>query len=132
MRVDIKKLLTMFFLGLTLISSVFLCLPVLAQGVDMLGTEYAASSTLGNADPRFAIGSIIQAILGLLGIGGLIMFIYSGFEMMTSGGNDQKVNDAKRRIWYTFIGMSIIFCAYAITRFVLSNAYQVATGRFFN
>lgn len=125
-----QKMLTMFSL-ITLFFTVFFAVPVLAQ-TDMLGTEYAASSGLGNADPRLVVFSIINVILGLLGIICLIIFLYSGFEWMTAMGNDQKVNDAKRRIWYTVIGLAIILSAYSIARMVFKILYESTTGRFFN
>lgn len=131
MRAGIKKFLLTFFLSTTLIFSVFFVLPVFAQ-TDLLGTEYGASSGLANTDPRLMVGLVIRAILGLLGVGGLILLLYSGFEWMTSMGNDQKVGDAKKRIWYTIIGMAIIFMAYAITTFVFRVVYETSTNRFFN
>ena len=126
-----KKMLIMFFLSTILIFSVFFVAPAFGQA-DLLGTEYGASSGLGNADPRLVVSSVIRAVLGLLGLGALIILLYSGFEWMTAGGNDQKVGDAKKRIWYTMIGITVIFMAYAITLFVFKVVYESASGRFFN
>lgn len=131
MRAGIKKFLLTFFLSTTLIFSVFFVLPVFAQA-DLLGTEYGGYSGLGNADPRLVVASIIRTILGFLGVISLILLLYSGFEWMTSMGNDQKVGDAKKRIWYTIIGLVIILMAYAITTFVFEVVYETSTGRFFN
>ena len=124
-------MLIMFFLSTILIFSVFFVAPAFGQA-DLLGTEYGASSGLGNADPRLVVSSVIRAVLGLLGLGALIILLYSGFEWMTSMGNDEKVKDAKKRILYTVIGMAILLSAYAITMFVFKTVYLSTGARIYN
>lgn len=127
-----KRILSIFVLVFIFLGG-FLVHPELVKGQnDLLGTEYGAYSGLGNADPRSVVAGIIRAVMGLLGVGALIIFLYSGFEWMTAGGNDTKVNDAKKRMWYAIIGMGVILSAYAITMFVFRIVYESTTGRFFN
>lgn len=64
------------------------------------------------------IGAIIGTFLSLLGIIFLILIMYGGFVWMTSGGNETKVYRAKKILTNSVVGMVIILCSYAITRFV--------------
>ena len=108
----------------------FLSLPAFAQ--DLLGTEVGAYAGLTNADPRLMVALIIKWVMGLMGLGALVIFLYSGFEWMTSMGNDEKVKDAKKRILYTVIGMAILLSAYAITMFVFKTVYLSTGARIYN
>jgi len=42
------------------------------------------------------------------------MIIFSGFQWMTSGGNEEVITKAKKRIVSSVIGVSVILCAYII------------------
>lgn len=127
-----KKISLVFILIFAFFINFIVFLNTVSAQTDLLGTEYGAYSGLGNADPRSVVAGIIKAVMGLLGVGALIIFLYSGFEWMTAGGNDTKVNDAKKRLWYAIIGMGVLLSAYAITMFVFRVVYESTTGRFFN
>lgn len=62
---------------------------------------------------------LIRNAFGLLGITGVVLFVYAGFLWMTAGGDSGKVDQAKTLIRQTVIGMIIILAAFAITQFVL-------------
>ena len=64
------------------------------------------------------IGTIISYILAFLGIFFLVITIYSGFQWMTAGGNEEKVKIARTRAFNAIIGLIIVMAAYAITYFV--------------
>ena len=128
-----KKMLGLLFLHAVVFSLFFLVYSGVAKGqvgqADMLGTEIGASAGLTSADPRLMVALIIKWVMGLMGMVALIIFLYSGFEWMTSMGNDQKVGDAKKRIWYAVIGMVVLLSAYAITMFVFKTVYLVTDAR---
>jgi hypothetical protein len=63
---------------------------------------------------------VISAFLGLLGIIFLVLIIYSGFNWMTAGGDEEKVTKAKQTLTQAVIGLIIIIAAYSITYFVFS------------
>lgn len=67
------------------------------------------------------VGGYINAALGLLGVILVVLIIYAGFLWMTAGGNADQVKKAKQLILNAVIGMIIIFAAYSITNFVLTN-----------
>ncbi len=72
------------------------------------------------------IGTIISVVLGLLGVIFLILLIYSGWVWMTAGGEEEKINKAKRILINAVVGLVITLSAYAIASFLL-NAIGDAT-----
>lgn len=77
-------------------------------------------------DPRLTAMFIIRIILTVLGVVFLILTIYAGFTWMTAGGNDEKVEQAKKMLQRSIIGLIIIFSAYSITIF----AFKVSLNYF--
>lgn len=67
------------------------------------------------------VAEIINTVLGLLAIIFLILMIYSGYQWMTAGGNEEMVTKAKGRIKNAIIGLVIVILAYSITAFVFKN-----------
>lgn len=76
---------------------------------------------LNSPDLLTAIGTIIQVILGLVGVVAVIMLIIGGFKYTISGGNDKQVEAAKNQIMYAVIGIVITLLAAGIVQFVLAN-----------
>lgn len=70
-------------------------------------------------DLNQAIGIIINALLGFLGVIFLVLIIYGGFLWMTAGGNKDQVEKARKLLINSFIGLLITVSAYAITQFVI-------------
>jgi len=98
---------------------------VLAQNVDF-GLEYAAQTGLGTQDLRVTIAKIIRAFLGFLGVVAIALILYGGFSYMTSAGNPEKVEKAKRILRNAIIGLLIIITSFAIAQFVLTYLLQAA------
>jgi uncharacterized membrane protein len=73
------------------------------------------------------VAKVIQIILGFLGIVFLALIVYAGLLWMTSAGNEDKVEKAKKIMSAAVIGAVIVFAAYIITYFVLDTLVQ-ATG----
>ncbi|MDD5340927.1 MAG: hypothetical protein PHC97_00645 [Patescibacteria group bacterium] len=112
-----------------LIISLALCLTILffaqaASATLQLGnsTEFINSTAnqagLQQSDLVSFIATIIQAVLGLVGIIFLVLIIYSGIRWMTSAGNEKQVEGAKKIISGAIIGLLIIVAAYSITYFI--------------
>ena len=74
-----------------------------------------------NPDINEIIGTVINAILGIVGSLALAMFIYGGFTWMTAGGASEKVQKGKDIIIWATIGLIVIFSSYALVYFVLNN-----------
>ncbi len=83
-------------------------------------TANSAGVTTTKSLPEL-VGSFIGAALGLLGVVLVVLVIYAGFLWMTAQGSEDKVKTAKKILTSAVIGMIIIFAAYAITNFVVTN-----------
>ena len=91
---------------------------VLAQD---LGFEYGEAIGLPSTDPRLVIARLIQIVLGFLGILALSLIVYGGFMWMTSAGNQEKIDRAKKVLKNAIIGLIIILSSFGIVTFVLNS-----------
>ena len=83
-----------------------------------------ATLGLGTVDLQKAALNIIRWVLGLLGLVGVVMVMYGGFTWMTAGGNEEKIEKAKKIITAAVIGMVIVILSWSVVTFalgVLSN-----------
>jgi amino acid transporter len=87
--------------------------PALAQFSVPQGTG------LADADLEDTAVNIIKTVLSLLGLIALVIILMGGFKWMTSGGNEEKVGEAKKLLGAGVVGIVIILAAYAITEFVV-------------
>ncbi|MFA6171035.1 MAG: pilin [Patescibacteria group bacterium] len=110
------------FLSLFAIASFFVFLPsaALAQEQDF-GLNEASRIGLGSASPGVVVARVVQAALGFLGLIAVVLVIYAGFVMMTSDGNAEKVDKAKKILKNAVIGLIIILSAFAIVSFILNK-----------
>lgn len=127
------KLIMAIMLGLNL-----LVVPsVMAAQLNPWGDEITNTETvgftaidnigLGNRDPRRIASSVIQVMLGFLGVIAVVLILFGGFKWMTAAGNDDKIDEAKDLITAGVIGLLIVLAAFAVSIFVL-NALIGATG----
>lgn len=84
-----------------------------------------SSLNLGASTPFTIAARIIQIALSFLGIISLGIVIYAGFLWMTSGGNENKIDDAKRWLKNGIIGLIIILSAWGIVTYVLRTLLNV-------
>jgi hypothetical protein len=68
----------------------------------------------GQSLPNRIIG-IINIALTLVGLLFLVMIIISGFQWMTSGGNEELISKAKKRLIGAIIGLAIVLGAWIIS-----------------
>lgn len=108
---------------------VFAALPAMAQVQPFGGYQGTVESNLGlgNRDPREIAASVINVLMGFLGIIAVIIILIGGFQWMTAAGNEDKVSGAKKMMTAGVIGLVIVLAAWGITVFVL-NALLNATG----
>src|SRR3989339_167027 len=100
---------------------------VLAQDTDTFGVAPIDQDILlTNTDIRVVVVKIINTILGLLGLIALSLILYAGFVIMTSGGQEDKIAQARKTLINAVIGLVIILSAWAIVRFV----FNALTGGF--
>jgi cytochrome bd-type quinol oxidase subunit 2 len=67
------------------------------------------------------IGTIIKVFLSLLGIIFILLMIYAGYNWMTAGGEEEKVNKAKSTIKHSLVGLLIVVSSYAIWWFIANT-----------
>jgi hypothetical protein len=65
------------------------------------------------------IQDIIAYLLTVLGIAGVIYIIYAGFNIVTAGGDEDKVKKSKSTITHVIIGLLLIFLAASIVKFFI-------------
>lgn len=101
--------------------------------VDPSGTNYGLNSsfkdvTIGQStDPKATAAKIINIILGFLGIIAVILGLWGGFQIMTAAGNEDKVASGRKTMTYAVIGLVIIFVAWGIAQFVITNLLSATT-----
>ena len=97
-------------------------------------TTFSQSAGIYEENPRTPQEitiSIINIILGLLGLGFLILIIVSGIQWMTSGGNEEKVTKARKNIINAVIGLAIVLAAYVISNFIFENIQKATEDPYF-
>ncbi|MBI4142770.1 hypothetical protein HY480_02765 [Candidatus Uhrbacteria bacterium] len=115
-----KVVATAATIGLSLI-------PFAAMAALNTGIEYGTATGLSTKDVREVIARIINVAMGLLGIIAVIVILIGGFYWMTAGGNEEKVETAKKYIFSGIIGLAIILTSYAIARFVVQSLVTATT-----
>ena len=126
MLVKNKKLLIFSVISIVAVIFVLFASPVLAEldtGLDAVAGE----TGLGDNDLVTIVGNIIKVFLGVLGVIGIVIVLYAGFLYMTSGGNQDQIQKARKMLISALIGLVIILSAYAITAFIIRQ-FGDATG----
>ncbi len=120
-----KKKFLLFLATASLVLAVFI-LPASVWALDV-GINQAAKIGLGAAGPKVIIVKVVQVALGFLSLLAVILVLYAGFVWMTSGGNEAKVEQAKKILRNALIGLLIILASFGIATFFL-NRWQQAAG----
>ena len=105
-------------------------LPVHAQNAfistsDNPGAVAAATQSQGNV--RTLALTIVNFFLTFLGLIAVVMIIYGGFLYVTAGGNNEKIESAKKIIMYAVVGIIVILLSFAIVNTVLGAGAGNAT-----
>jgi len=87
-----------------------------AGSVRLPGSNIVAS----NINAWETAESIIDKLLGFLGLIAVVVILYGGFRWMTAGGNEDAVKKAKHTLTAGIIGLIIVLAAWGIARFVIS------------
>ncbi|MEI7741658.1 MAG: pilin [bacterium] len=67
------------------------------------------------------IGIFVRFIIGFVGSGALLMFVWGGFKMIMARGNEKEVGEAKKIMTWATYGLVIIFLSYAIVKAVIGG-----------
>ncbi|MDO8435094.1 MAG: Ig-like domain-containing protein, partial [bacterium] len=107
-----------WFIGAALMMGVGL--PAFAQ-VDTGSSFISDTIGLSSGDPRIIAAKIIQLFLGFVAIVVLGLILYGGYAWMTSQGDEEKVEEAKKILTNAVIGLVIIIASVAITQFIIRS-----------
>jgi hypothetical protein len=107
------------------VPGVALAAPSPFENAQNLVNQTGTAAGLQNKPLEQMVGSIINVVLGFLGIVLLGLLLYAGFTWMTAGGDEDKVKKAKGMITNAIIGLVIIVAAFAISSFVLGSLVNV-------
>lgn len=82
------------------------------------------------------IGDIISELLKyLFPLAGLLLLLYllfGGFQLMTSGGDPKKIQEAKGKLTNALVGFIIVFVAYWLVQIIASTLGLGKIGEIFN
>ena len=113
---------------LTLVASVTLLLPTIALAQIDYQTELDATATAvyGSSNPQsisiiYIVGTLIKALLSIVGIVFLVLVLWAGALWMTAGGNEKQVEKAKDMMIRAVIGLVILLASYSISNFVVQS-----------
>lgn len=70
------------------------------------------------------IRSIIQVVAGLAGLVATGFFVVGGFAYITSSGNPEHLDRAKRTLFFSGTGLAIVIAAFVLSNIVTTLATQ--------
>src|SRR5665213_1018811 len=87
---------------------------------------FAATANGGVSNVESFIKSVITVLAGLAGLVATGFFVMGGFSYITSSGNPEHLDKAKRTILYSGLGLAITIAAFVLSNIVTtlaSNAF---------
>jgi hypothetical protein len=105
-------------------ASIF-AVPVLALA-DGLTMPEASTVGYGETEIDFVVivKKIVKWVVGFIVLIAIFMFAYGGLTYMTAGGDETKVDTAKKALTAALYGLLIAALAYAIVNLIISFATQ--------
>jgi type IV secretion system pilin len=110
-------------IGSGMLSLVFAAAPSLAFALDPV--ECPQGTACGPL-PQIIL-NLINYVLAIVGVIALAYLVYGGFRYITSAGNEETIEEAKRIIFNAIIGIVVIGVAAALVNFVIQGV-NVAGG----
>jgi len=89
-----------------------------AQAIGLPGSEGYNMTFLDRA------AMMVNRSLSFLGLLFLIIIIVAGVKWMTSGGSEDKINQAKKMLTAGIVGIAIVFFAFGISAFVFNVMFS--------
>ena len=95
---------------------------IVSIGAPFILTQTALAATGDVSNVESFIRSIIQAIAGLAGLTATGFFVFGGFVYITSSGNPEQLDRAKRTLLWSSIGLAITIGAFVLSNIVTTLA----------
>ena len=93
-----------------------------AVGLPFVLTQTAFAATGNVSSVESFIKSVIQVVAGLAGLVATGFFVVGGFSYITSSGNPEHLDKAKRTLFYSATGLAITVAAFVISNIVTTLA----------
>ncbi|QJU09137.1 hypothetical protein FBF27_01735 [Candidatus Saccharibacteria bacterium oral taxon 488] len=100
----------------------------IAAGVPFVLANVALAAPAGVSNVENFIRSVIQVVAGLAGLVATGFFVAGGFTYITSSGNPEQLDKAKRTITWSAIGLAIVIAAFVLANIVTTLARQAFGG----
>jgi hypothetical protein len=119
---DYKKIKRYLFITLLLVVffNFLLTTAALASGVTFMGNPLAGDKPK-SIGAETLVGRITKAAIAIVGSLTLVMVVYGGVMWLLASGNEEKVGKAKKILVWSLLGLIVVFSAYAILSFALSQ-----------
>jgi hypothetical protein len=89
-----------------------------STGAKLSGTGIVIPEGTGLPDPPNGVAQIIRNLLtwllGIVGVIAIIGFVISGIQYLTSAGDEDQMQSAKRNMLYAIIGVVVVLSSYVI------------------
>lgn len=100
--------------------------PTQSQLPTLPGIKGTSVSEVGSYFQGTFLPKLGITIIGIAVPLSVIFVIVGAIQFLTSYGNDEKVGNAKKTIYFALIGLAISLLAYAITQLLFYTAYYVS------
>jgi len=95
-----------------------------AVGLPLVLAEPVFAQTAGVSNVENFIRNVITVLAGLAGLVATGFFVVGGFTYITSSGNPEQLDKAKRTLTWSAIGLAIVIAAFVLANIVTSLAKQ--------
>jgi len=99
-----------------------------AIGLPFILAEPAFAQTAGVSNVESFIRNVITVLAGLAGLVATGFFVVGGFTYITSSGNPEQLDKAKRTLTWSAIGLAIVIAAFVLAQIVTTIAKQAFGG----
>lgn len=97
---------------------------IVAMGMPIVLSSPAFAASGDVAQVESFIRNVIKVIAGLAGLIATGFFVVGGFTYITSSGNPEQLDKAKRTLTWSAIGLAIVIAAFVISNIVTTLATQ--------
>lgn len=97
---------------------------IVALGIPFLFAPPVFAATADITQVQDFIRNVIKLIAGLAGLIATGFFVVGGFTYITSSGNPENLDKAKRTLFYSASGLAIVIAAFVVSNIVTTIATQ--------
>ncbi len=83
---------------------------------------------VGNGDIWGTVSTVLNVVVGIMGIAAVAVIILGAFNFLTSQGDAAKVTKGKNTIIWGIVGLIVAIMAFAIVNFILDSFFGNGAG----